>query len=376
MPDPVSIDEIEDVLSSIRRLISGDEPQSGGAKAPATGVDRSANDVEEGRLILAASQDVTPAAMPDRLVLTQALRVPAEEGADPSSARNDADRPVLELLSSQLAEQASVSVSEGEEAGSEGEDAEAKADAPASKDADSDAQQPGAVSILAQLVEQELNRALEAGDTVPQGDTGATDPSMPAEAEAAEQTSETLISDADSETGSETEAGPNADAGPALDTEPAEADEQGTTETEPSDAVQVDAPVSAAEVTQAQAPVEPSVKTLERSPLESKIAALEEMVARQNGDFEPEPRHPAQSQDPAFVHRPADLAWTATAQPSEDTPASQPTPTGLDDSALRALVAEIIRAELQGALGERITRNVRKLVRREINRVLMSQDFD
>jgi cell pole-organizing protein PopZ len=43
---------------------------------------------------------------------------------------------------------------------------------------------------------------------------------------------------------------------------------------------------------------------------------------------------------------------------------------------LRALVAEIIRAELQGALGERITRNVRKLVRREINRVLMSQDFD
>ena len=36
----------------------------------------------------------------------------------------------------------------------------------------------------------------------------------------------------------------------------------------------------------------------------------------------------------------------------------------LDEDALRDLVADIVRQELQGALGERITRNVRKLVRR------------
>ncbi|MGX0977315.1 hypothetical protein ACSSVY_003043 [Roseovarius sp. MBR-51] len=48
----------------------------------------------------------------------------------------------------------------------------------------------------------------------------------------------------------------------------------------------------------------------------------------------------------------------------------------LDEDALRDLVAEIVRQELQGALGERITRNVRKLVRREIHRALTSQDFD
>lgn len=48
----------------------------------------------------------------------------------------------------------------------------------------------------------------------------------------------------------------------------------------------------------------------------------------------------------------------------------------LDEMALRDLVAEIVREELQGALGERITRNVRKLVRREIRRVMSSQDFD
>ncbi len=48
----------------------------------------------------------------------------------------------------------------------------------------------------------------------------------------------------------------------------------------------------------------------------------------------------------------------------------------LDEDALRDLVAEIVREELMGTLGERITRNVRKLVRREIHRALNSQDFD
>jgi len=48
----------------------------------------------------------------------------------------------------------------------------------------------------------------------------------------------------------------------------------------------------------------------------------------------------------------------------------------LDEAALRALVSEIIRQELQGTLGERITRSVRKLVRREIQRALSARDFE
>ncbi len=48
----------------------------------------------------------------------------------------------------------------------------------------------------------------------------------------------------------------------------------------------------------------------------------------------------------------------------------------IDEGILREMVSEIVRKELQGALGERITRNVRKLVRREINRVLSNQDFE
>ena len=47
----------------------------------------------------------------------------------------------------------------------------------------------------------------------------------------------------------------------------------------------------------------------------------------------------------------------------------------LDEQILRDMVSEIVRQELQGALGERITRNVRKLVRREIQRALQSQDY-
>lgn len=48
----------------------------------------------------------------------------------------------------------------------------------------------------------------------------------------------------------------------------------------------------------------------------------------------------------------------------------------IDEEMLRQMVAQMIRAELQGTLGERITRNVRKLVRREIQRALTSRDFE
>lgn len=48
----------------------------------------------------------------------------------------------------------------------------------------------------------------------------------------------------------------------------------------------------------------------------------------------------------------------------------------LDEHALQEIVRQTLRVELQGELGERITRNVRKLVRAEINRALMARDLD
>ena len=43
---------------------------------------------------------------------------------------------------------------------------------------------------------------------------------------------------------------------------------------------------------------------------------------------------------------------------------------GIDEVMLRRIVAEMIQQELQGALGERITHNLRRLVRREIARAM------
>lgn len=47
-----------------------------------------------------------------------------------------------------------------------------------------------------------------------------------------------------------------------------------------------------------------------------------------------------------------------------------------DQDELRDMVAQIVREELTGDLGERVTRNIRKMVRREINRSLSARDIE
>lgn len=49
---------------------------------------------------------------------------------------------------------------------------------------------------------------------------------------------------------------------------------------------------------------------------------------------------------------------------------------GINEDNLREMVAQMIREELRGVLGERITSNVRKLVRREIQRAFRDQVSD
>ncbi|MCC1494669.1 hypothetical protein [Cognatishimia sp. F0-27] len=120
------------------------------------------------------------------------------------------------------------------------------------------------------------------------------------------------------------------------------------------------------------------------STLEEKIAALENVVARRSDQWDED--DPGTDLHGTFVHRPMmeDGASRHAPQKGEARQASSPEPRPsllgdgieIDEDLLREMVAEIVRQELQGALGERITRNVRKLVRREIHRVLISQDFD
>ena len=82
-------------------------------------------------------------------------------------------------------------------------------------------------------------------------------------------------------------------------------------------------------------------------------------------DFAPEPQPEIKSERPSQ----RDMA-------DEDTFAFASDDQLIDEEALRDLVGDIVRAELQGALGERITRNVRKLVRREIHRALTAQELE
>lgn len=85
-----------------------------------------------------------------------------------------------------------------------------------------------------------------------------------------------------------------------------------------------------------------------------------------------------EAEEPAVVRpiRPEPKARTNSSDPGEDTLDLTSEETFLDEESLRELVTDIVREELQGALGERITRNVRKLVRREIHRALASQNLE
>ena len=92
---------------------------------------------------------------------------------------------------------------------------------------------------------------------------------------------------------------------------------------------------------------------------------------------EPEAAEPdftdAEAVDPAPITEPdrqwADQAEAEAVAQLEAQPAPSPD-LRLDEQVLRDLVREMILEELQGNLGERITRNVRKLVRAEIARAI------
>lgn len=71
-----------------------------------------------------------------------------------------------------------------------------------------------------------------------------------------------------------------------------------------------------------------------------------------------------------------DDAGPAEDDDDPDDEAVAPAAAEIDEDALRLMVAQLIREELRGVLGERITSNVRKLVRREIQRALRDQTLD
>ncbi|ALG90817.1 MULTISPECIES: hypothetical protein [Actibacterium] len=148
---------------------------------------------------------------------------------------------------------------------------------------------------------------------------------------------------------------------------------------------------------QAEAPEtgpEPAGDAWEEISLEERIAELEAAISNSGEEWEPDGSEldgtSARYEEAAAADAPAPAATPEEATAEEAAPETaqqadadqereldlEDEPMVLDEEMLRDLVSEIVRQELQGALGERITRNVRKLVRREINRVMASRDFE
>lgn len=142
----------------------------------------------------------------------------------------------------------------------------------------------------------------------------------------------------------------------------------------------------------ADEPVQSNVLILEsdkipdRAGLEATIAELEAAVTAQSDDWEPDEGEDFAQQSAwatsAFKRPTEEHAPDIVAEPEDDVPEETleaaivaDVTAGLDEDALRALVVAMVHEELGGELGERITRNVRKLVRREINRVLTSREI-
>jgi hypothetical protein len=141
--------------------------------------------------------------------------------------------------------------------------------------------------------------------------------------------------------------------------------------------------------------------------LEERIADLEAAIGQSEEEFEPDGSEDLSAHIPDEVLRPAfgsaqPEAWDLQPEPpvsnlpagsadaSDEPEAASGADAGdeaegpenlveealIDEDSLREIVAALVRQELRGELGERITRNVRRLVRREINRALALQDLD
>lgn len=336
MTDPVTNAEIEDVLSSIRRLVSSDHA---GLRPASRTAERAAPDgTDENATAQKASHAETSVPETDRLVLTPALRVPEDEVAadDPVDTSDD-------LL----------------------------ADLDTAGDVAPEARGLRYDSGLEQRI-AELEAAIAHNEAAELDTSGPFD------------RAESFETDAPDEAGfadGPLTAGPDAPAeSPFL----------------------ADVIAAKAEDYKSSLWPEDSGDMPEPTPdrwREDEKAPHERSAARTDPASDVDDIEPASDQErerPAFqstrVELPEDdlSGWdadepdeaehyhpdTAPEDEPEGEPAPDDAPLLLDEEVLRDLVAQMVRDELQGVLGEKITRNLRRLVRREIQRALAARDAE
>ncbi|MBO9474891.1 hypothetical protein J7413_15185 [Shimia sp. R10_1] len=322
MSDAVTNTEIEDVLTSIRRLVSDNKGAE--ERADGSAVDQSETPVETQTVAEEAVEEDAPEAL--MLVLTPALRVADAEDAGSDTLSGAIDSADEFSFEEALAEELRADIHEAaEEAGDV-----------ASGDAFSDDDPLDAENVSDALPEEsdahEAREWLDADSTDHGSDEGAFEPpSWQEEPDVSEGTSEIE------------------DASPHEDVD----------EEQPFDFQQVlEQRIRRFQHVEDMQGVEDVVAEVEESDAEEFSAAVSGAAIDALEDT-------VQEQVVRAIHAPAEDA------PLEDLQE----PAEIDEAMLRDMVADIVRQELQGALGERITRNVRKLVRREIHRALAAHDL-
>jgi hypothetical protein len=134
----------------------------------------------------------------------------------------------------------------------------------------------------------------------------------------------------------------------------------------------------AAEWVDAEVPDPALAETLASSPFSRRF--VQEVSDRAEAEAVAEIMRATQAEASARTNpqgdHPSDFRRNDDADPEAETDPADNQGGYFDEAVLRDLVRDLIREELSGTLGERITRNVRKLVRAEINRSLTARDFE
>ncbi|WP_298857780.1 hypothetical protein [uncultured Sulfitobacter sp.] len=391
MSKAVTNEEVEDVLSSIRRLVSEDKrPLAGLRSTPVEELAAEENPVDDVPKVSDAVEDDMPEA--NRLVLTPALRVlpsePEPEYELEAEVEDDEaeDGPLdLGSVARETWKNETDDVDGSVEEIVDGADPGPMVLFPAAPEQRKDAAMDALDALVHDALENEAKAIEDELDEADYGDEAFWDDDEVAveldheqgAAEASDQNDEAnwdlqedVIAELSEDNYESYDRSGNIDAPEAALDDPSVSDEDAA----------------------------PKVEKLSAgAPLTAKIAALEAALRGTHQEWEPDGDEadtlpltdaPAMAWEDdveldakgaPFVAEPELIQEVEPEIEPEAAPAAAAFATDdqvMDEDALRDLVSEIVRAELQGALGERITRNVRKLVRREIHRALTAQEME
>ncbi len=391
MSDPAKTpEEIEDVLASIRRLVSDHTP----------GPDGSMQRAETDEIAVPDEPAPVPAS-DDRLVLTPSFRVTEPDDPWLTVAESDTDADDDDVTESLILDVLAQDDTAGDGSESQAADGDwqpddrlAQYDTVGADDA-ADLSQGGDAPTDVDRTEPDMPSSVDEGMMDEEGATDAEDIADLIRLDG----STPELADFESETGDEN--WPNEGAEAALLTLVARRD-HGTPDSEAEEA-QTDDPdldggtgTDDAEISAMVPDDTPEPEPQDEETPEPEVEALEAEIVEPDEADEGELLDTIdESEDSSHEPASAPIFARQTPQIDEEEPEAteaieaedlgeEPSPFTfpdadegvLDEETLREIIVEVVREELQGVLGQRITRNVRKMVRREIRLALAAEDLD